>query len=106
MLLVLVPAQWYGIKLGEGCLEEERQGLLQLKAAFNYPSGSSLPSWDAQEETDCCRWEKVTCEPVSRRITQLHLNITRDRHLRRQSWTLNASLFLPFQDLQVSAPLS
>uniref|UniRef100_A0A7C9DU30 Leucine-rich repeat-containing N-terminal plant-type domain-containing protein n=1 Tax=Opuntia streptacantha TaxID=393608 RepID=A0A7C9DU30_OPUST len=102
MLLVLASVKGDGIKVGEACLEEERQGLLTLKDAFNYPNGSSLPSWDAEEETDCCKWEKVTCEPVSRRVTQLHLHMTRDRHhFIRQSWTLNASLFLPFQDLQV-----
>ncbi|CAK9138565.1 unnamed protein product, partial [Ilex paraguariensis] len=75
------------------CLEEERIGLLTLKDAFNYPTGSSLPSWGA-EETDRCRWERITCDSMTKRVIQLSLNDT------RQVEFLNASLFLPFQELQ------
>ncbi|XP_030473565.2 receptor-like protein 9a, partial [Syzygium oleosum] len=82
------------------CLEEERNALLDIKAAFNGPSGSSLPSWlDGSGGGDCCGWEGVVCDDTTLRVARLYLNDTRDSELR--AWVINASLFLPLEELQV-----
>ncbi|CAK9145487.1 unnamed protein product, partial [Ilex paraguariensis] len=87
------------------CLEEERVGLLKLKEAFHHPNASaSLPSWRV-EEIDCCRWERVTCDSMTKRVIGLSLSDARQLELfnfsfLNASFFLNASLFLPFQELQ------
>ncbi|KAF8037348.1 hypothetical protein BT93_B0302 [Corymbia citriodora subsp. variegata] len=83
---------------GMGCLEEERNALLDIEAAINHPNGSSLPSW-LSSGGDCCGWEGVVCDDATSRVAQLYLNKTRDRTL--GTWVINASLFLPLEELQV-----
>ncbi|KAL6330685.1 hypothetical protein AAG906_009113 [Vitis piasezkii] len=81
-----------------GCLEEEKVGLLQLKASINHPNGTALSSWGG-EVGDCCRWENVTCDNKTNRVIQLSLSYIRhDGGL--GEWSLNASLLLPFQQLR------
>ncbi|XP_030544490.2 receptor-like protein 15 [Rhodamnia argentea] len=82
-----------------GCLEEEKNALLKMKAAFNHPNGSSLPSWRGGDG-DCCSWEDVVCDDTTSRVTQLHLNHARDLRL-SWNWIIDESLFLPLEDLQV-----
>ncbi|XP_031375357.1 receptor-like protein 15 [Punica granatum] len=84
--------------LSIACFERERIGLMKLKAAFNLPNGSALPSW-RDDQGDCCRWEGVRCHNISMRVTKLLLNHTRDSSL--APWSLKASLFLPFEELEV-----
>ncbi|KAF8019518.1 hypothetical protein BT93_G0257 [Corymbia citriodora subsp. variegata] len=89
------------VSMGSGsmrCLEGERNALLKIKAAFNHPSGSSLPSW-RHGDGDCCSWEGVECDNTTSRVAQLYLNNTRDRKSR--PWVINASLFIPFEELRV-----
>lgn len=95
MLLVLM-----GSGSSIGCLEEERNALLDIKAAFNGPSGSFLPSWlDGNGSSDCCSWVGVVCDDTTSRVTRLYLNNTRDSEL--GAWVINASSFLPLEELQV-----
>ncbi|KAI5557726.1 hypothetical protein BDE02_18G122800 [Populus trichocarpa] len=79
-----------------GCLEEERIALLHLKDAFNYPNGTSLPSWRIAH-AHCCDWELIGCNSITGRVTVLYLGGVRNEEL--GDWYLNASLFLPFQEL-------
>ena len=80
-----------------GCLEEERTALLQLKGALYYPNGTSLPSW-RKGDAHCCSWERVECSSSSTgRVTMIDLGSVRNQEL--GDWYLNASLFLPFQQL-------
>ena len=81
-----------------GCLEEEKVGLFKLKAPINHPNGTSLSSWGG-EVGDCCRWEYVTCDNKTNIVILLSLSYIRDFELGK--WSLNASLLLPFQQLQV-----
>uniref|UniRef100_A0A2N9J5W2 Leucine-rich repeat-containing N-terminal plant-type domain-containing protein n=1 Tax=Fagus sylvatica TaxID=28930 RepID=A0A2N9J5W2_FAGSY len=79
-----------------GCLEQEKIALLRLKASFNFPDGYSLPSWNsANEESECCDWEGVKCNITTGRVIQLALNNT---GYRTREY-VNASLFLPFEEL-------
>ncbi|XP_028753043.1 receptor-like protein 9b [Neltuma alba] len=84
----------------EGCLEEEREALLRLKGAFSYPNGSSLPSWNNLNHYDCCTWEGVTCDTATHRVISLVLINRRAPELEHFKWSLNASYFLPFHQLQ------
>ncbi|KAL5736988.1 hypothetical protein ACOSQ2_031776 [Xanthoceras sorbifolium] len=81
----------------EGCLEEERVALLQLKHFFNDPR--QLPDWvEGEKNSDCCQWESVECNDSTGRVIQLYLRETRNRDL--GGWYLNASLFSTFQKLE------
>jgi len=79
-----------------GCFEEERIALLHLKDSLNYPNGTSLPSWRIAH-ANCCSWESIWCSGSTGRVTELGLGSTRNEEL--GDWYLNASLFLPFQQL-------
>ena len=96
--VVLVLVQ-FGINGCFGCWDQERIALLQLKASMiNYTDHdyyNYFTSWDsADQESDCCDWERVKCNITTGRVIQLHLNVT------TYDWYLNASLFLPFEELQ------
>ncbi|KAL5736977.1 hypothetical protein ACOSQ2_031765 [Xanthoceras sorbifolium] len=81
----------------EGCLEEERVALLQLKYFFNDPH--QLQDWvEGANNSDCCQWESVYCNSSTGRVTELDLDDTRNRDL--GGWYLNASLFSTFQKLE------
>ncbi|KAK2973045.1 hypothetical protein RJ640_020405 [Escallonia rubra] len=93
--MVMIELQSYG---SLGCLEDERAGLMKLKEAFHNPARSTaLHSWGGGEERDCCKWERVVCDNATKRVSQLSLSQARyfGNH-----WFLDASLFLPFQELQ------
>jgi hypothetical protein len=77
-------------------LEEERIALLHLKDSLNYPNGTSLPSWRIAH-ANCCEWEDIECNSSTGRVTVLYLYSVRKEEL--GDWYLNASLFLPFQQL-------
>lgn len=91
-LLVLLIVKL--VCLGEGCWDEERTALLQLQLEpYFYDS-----SYDWAKNSDCCKWDRVTCDNITSRVIQLNLYTTRDWKL--EEWFLNASLFSPFQQLQ------
>ncbi|KAB5555954.1 hypothetical protein DKX38_006863 [Salix brachista] len=85
-----------------GCFEEERSGLLEIKALINPNSiFGHLSDWTANKELDianCCEWYGIKCDSTTRRVIQLSLAGARD--FRPGDWVLNASLFLPFKELQ------
>ncbi|MBA0839885.1 hypothetical protein Goarm_005577, partial [Gossypium armourianum] len=110
-----------GAGLCDGCLEEERLALFQLKPFFHFIDHrvQYLNYDDSVEEkessSDCCEWERVVCNPTSGRVTHLSLDvpyvetsydlvdIVEYNYMGSQEenyWYLNASLFLPFVELQ------
>jgi len=78
-----------------GCLEEERVALLQIKDAFSYPNGSFPHSWG--RDANCCEWKQVQCNSTTLRVVKIDLSFSRGWEL--GDWLLNASLFLPFPEL-------
>ncbi|GKV29241.1 hypothetical protein SLEP1_g38183 [Rubroshorea leprosula] len=54
-----------------GCIERERQALLELKQDLVDPA-ERLTSWVADDE-DCCRWKGVVCNNVTNHILELNL---------------------------------
>jgi hypothetical protein len=99
MLLALLTlvGEWCG--RCDGCLREERIGLLGIKSSID-PDGFSLRYWvDSKEDiSDCCEWGRIKCDNTTRRVIELNLWGVRGANLR--GWVLNASLFLPFKELQ------
>jgi hypothetical protein len=93
VLVITVSLQGW---LPLGCLEEERIALLHLKDSLNYPNGTSLPSW-IKADAHCCDWEGIACNSSTGRVTTLYLDGVRNEEL--GDWYFNASLFLPFQQL-------
>ena len=87
--------------LSQGCLEEERIALLQIKTSFvdhSNDTSSWLLSWG--EDALCCSWEGVTCSnSTTRRVIEISLFFARNWSM--GDWYLNASIFLPFQELKV-----
>ncbi|XP_061981446.1 cuscuta receptor 1-like [Populus nigra] len=95
MLLALLTmvGEWYGRCYG--CLEEERIGLLEIQSSID-PNHLSLGDW--VDSSNCCVWDGIECDNTTRRVIQLSLFDARDWGL--GDWVLNASLFLPFKELQ------
>ncbi|XP_039071755.1 receptor-like protein 13 [Hibiscus syriacus] len=126
--MLLLALLMLGVGWSEGCVEEERLVLLRLKPFFPFidyrtkdlglqleyykVEGSVFERVEEKEGSpDCCEWERVECNPTTGRITHLFLNFTYagayDDYIYTESNTkkrvlryLNASLFLPFQELQ------
>ncbi|KAK4489933.1 hypothetical protein RD792_000582 [Penstemon davidsonii] len=85
-----------------GCIEQERIGLLKLKEIFKSPkfdSAYEYSTWD-EHETDCCKWTRVKCDLLTKRVVQLELRIySMENNAKRGFWYLNSSLLLPLQEL-------
>ena len=96
MLLALLTlvGDWCGRCYG--CSEEERIGLLEIKALIN-PNSIYMRDW-VEYSSNCCEWPRIECDNTTRRVIRLSLNGARYQSL--GDWVLNASLFLPFKELQ------
>ncbi|XP_057996054.1 cuscuta receptor 1 [Hevea brasiliensis] len=100
MMVLLLRGSWPSY----GCWETERIALLQLQAHFNYS-----PQFDYNyylgyynyysDDVKCCNWERVRCSAATGHVTQLLLGEIRGWNS-FELWYLNASLFLPFQQLK------
>ncbi|XP_017979553.1 PREDICTED: uncharacterized protein LOC18507245 isoform X2 [Theobroma cacao] len=100
----------------KACLEEERLGLLDLKSFANkfHSDHSDLifPSWVDDPESDCCVWQRGTCNSTTGRVIQLSLyNETRYamnycprpsfwNHDKSEPLLWNISLFQRFKELR------
>ncbi|KAL4366039.1 receptor-like protein 9a [Arachis hypogaea] len=102
---VLMMIQIFGSS--SGCFPEEKRSLLEFKAS--YSDDSLLPSWVDEPNSNCCEWERVTCDPSSNHVTDLSLHgLYKDGSMPNHygvfdcygSPSLNSSLFLPFKELR------
>ncbi|KAG8651985.1 hypothetical protein MANES_06G041900v8 [Manihot esculenta] len=91
MMILLLKESW----CSDGCLENERIALLQIKSHFNSSSSSFMSTWGVT--ADCCSWVRVYCNSTTGHVVQLSLDGVRSSE--EDYWYLNASLFLPFQQL-------
>ncbi|TYI06600.1 hypothetical protein ES332_A10G169500v1 [Gossypium tomentosum] len=84
-VLILEEAKW-----SNGCWDEERTALLQLKSFFKFNM--------REVGSDCCEWKWgwVECNAATRRVTGLSLSVAK-----YESYLFNASIFLPFGDLRI-----
>ncbi|KAA3488459.1 leucine-rich repeat receptor protein kinase EMS1-like [Gossypium australe] len=78
----------------QGCLEEEREALLQIKDSMSSYESSAFSNWYVEE---CCDWEGVECDPSHTRIHKIFFY-----HLRSDSepWFPSATLF-DLQELEL-----
>ncbi|KAL5825877.1 hypothetical protein ACOSQ3_021940 [Xanthoceras sorbifolium] len=75
-----------------------RLALLGLKPFFNSPF--YLRNWvEGDHYSDCCQCDRVKCNQTTNRVISLRLYRIRNEDL--GEWYLNASLFSPFQELQI-----
>ncbi|KAB5556022.1 hypothetical protein DKX38_006931 [Salix brachista] len=91
------------------CLQEERSGLLEIKAWFSHaPRFYELEDWD-KDDLNCCNWGyRVACDNTTNRVIELHLSrVNYDAFVAYDAFVnydadlyLNASLFLPFKELE------
>nr|GMC71671.1 LRR receptor-like serine/threonine-protein kinase GSO1 [Ipomoea batatas] len=79
-------------------MEEERIALVQLKADINV-TGKTLASWVDDKKSNCCEWLGVACSNITRRVVDLAFTYERDYRI--GYWYINASVFLPLQQLNV-----
>ncbi|XP_059309500.1 receptor-like protein 15 [Lycium ferocissimum] len=112
LLILFIANGWWCCN---SCWKEERTALLQLKANINYKiAGDYLPSWVANETSDCCRWEGIVCSNKTRRVTELSIIVEKINQEEQfstltgtntddsilENWLFNASLFIPFKNLK------
>lgn len=55
------------------CLEQERQALVKFKHSVS-EDGGMLSSWVG---SDCCSWERVTCDGITGNVVSLDMRVTR-----------------------------
>ncbi|XP_031105092.1 receptor-like protein 14 [Ipomoea triloba] len=97
---LLIALQWGG---HECCVKEEKMALLYIKTFFikvnNDTTGYTLPAWlDDGNDTNCCTWERVSCNPTTGRVTELTLDNLVYLGGQKQP-SLDVSLFGPFEEL-------
>ena len=98
-----------------GCFGEERMRLLEIKeivrSSPNVTDHRLLPSWvDDDPKSECCEWERVTCNLTTGHVIQLSLQNIRDLDIdchyyidfghQYDAWFLNVSIFETFQQLK------
>ncbi|KAJ4916130.1 receptor like protein 15 [Raphanus sativus] len=85
----------------QSCIDKERKGLLELKTylllSVNTIVDDPFVTWTNDTgRSDCCRWERVKCNPTTSRVIGLSLH----ELYFIDSPPLNLSLLYPFQELQ------
>nr|GLL21619.1 receptor like protein 30-like isoform X2 [Ipomoea trifida] len=95
VVLVIVANVWGCF----GCLEEERIALLHVKAHIDNTYMRFLPSWVDEKKSDCCKWSRVTCSGITKRVIGLDLSLGSIWLEQFWNWYINASIFLPFKQL-------
>ncbi|CAL1358980.1 unnamed protein product [Linum trigynum] len=98
-MALFTTAEWKGCY---GCWEQERISLLHLKYSLNNPPYMS--SWSGERtnssDDECCYWDGVSCNPATGKVAELDLGYQDESDFNSPAKPdLNASLFLPFQDL-------
>ncbi|XP_012073127.2 receptor-like protein 15 isoform X2 [Jatropha curcas] len=90
-----------------GCFEEERLALLDFKVFVQFNGDDAdrlLPSWNNDATSDCCEWDRVTCNSTTGHVIKLSLDNIRqipfDGYYEDMSvWFLNISMFNPFKEM-------
>ncbi|KAM4113351.1 hypothetical protein ACJW30_05G214200 [Castanea mollissima] len=97
-----------------GCFEEERISLLEIKEEFMRSSPNVtirdhlLPSWVEDHMSECCEWERVTCNSTTGHVTHFSLHniwafeteVDPSFYFEDMVWFLNVSLFESFKELR------
>ena len=85
------------------CIEEERTGLLELKAFLKSHTNYTkplLPTWVYETKGECCSWERVNCSTTTGHVINLTLsNINTEQDY--GTLFLNVSLLQSFKELRI-----
>ncbi|OIT07723.1 hypothetical protein A4A49_62929, partial [Nicotiana attenuata] len=57
------------------CWKEERISLLKFKQNINYTNGAYFSTWVANETSNCCQCEGISCSSSSRKVTELSISV-------------------------------
>ncbi|XP_058004792.1 receptor-like protein 56 isoform X4 [Hevea brasiliensis] len=101
---------WIQIHGNKGCFEAERSALLNFKK-FVVSDGADadhlLSSWVDDSMSDCCKWERVTCNSTTSHVIELFLNNTRQHDIDSKSfyddeniWFIKVSMFQQLKELR------
>ncbi|XP_058004810.1 receptor-like protein 14 isoform X2 [Hevea brasiliensis] len=101
---------WIQIHRSKGCFEAERLALLNFKK-FVVSDGADanhlLSSWVDDSMSDCCKWERVTCNSTTSHVIELFLNNTRQLDIDSESfyydeyiWFIKLSMFQQLKELR------
>ncbi|KAF2323181.1 hypothetical protein GH714_033924 [Hevea brasiliensis] len=92
---------WIQIHRSKGCFEAERLALLNFKK-FVVSDGADadhlLSSWVDDSMSDCCKWERVTCNSTTSHVIELFLNNTRQHD--ENIWFIKLSMFQQLKELR------
>ncbi|XP_075665193.1 receptor-like protein 15 isoform X1 [Castanea sativa] len=83
------------------CIEEERMGLLELKAFLKSHTNYTkplLPTWVYETKDGCCSWEWVNCSTNTGHVINLTLSSINNW---QGTWFFNLSLLQPFKELRI-----
>ncbi|XXG52055.1 hypothetical protein AAC387_Pa03g0471 [Persea americana] len=87
----------------EGCSEQERSTLIEIRDSVNHPDGHGL-TWGKEkykfgeglvEDLDCCKWPGIICNEG--RVTAIHIPNTREARLGK--WHPDAGIFAYLEKL-------
>lgn len=82
--------------LCEGCVQADKRALLDIHSQLSPLPHIVWEWWDRDlGDGHCCQWPGVTCNSRSGRVTGLDLGAYAP-----SPWLLNATMFLPLQELQ------
>ncbi|GMP29336.1 hypothetical protein CsSME_00004486 [Camellia sinensis var. sinensis] len=102
VVMLIICCCCYGLCLG--CLEEEKNTLLQIRDSMLFSMDSQPVSFfSSLDIDDCCRWDGVDCSLTTNRVTRIFLHYTRDNNnynAVQLSWSLDLSLIAQLQELQ------
>ncbi|XP_038699678.1 receptor-like protein 14 [Tripterygium wilfordii] len=88
VIIMLMLLGW-----SHGCVEQEREALLQLKPFFK---NLYWPMKAEETSSNCCEWEMVECNAKTGRIAKLNVAYGATE---TKWWYLNVSYFFPFEQL-------
>jgi hypothetical protein len=102
VLLILCVLQPLLLPVSRSCFPEERAALMEIHASLVRANSSHTPSWGKRHSghDDCCSWERVTCNNVTRRVSHLHLHSVYYNFFGPGAWSLNTTIFAAFPELQ------
>ncbi|XP_050285641.1 receptor like protein 21-like isoform X2 [Quercus robur] len=85
------------------CIEDERMGMLELKAFLKSKTNRTeplLPTWVNDTKSECCSWEQVRCNTTTGHVIKLTLSGINQEQNYEDTWYINMSLFQPFKELR------
>ncbi|KAF2283062.1 hypothetical protein GH714_043721 [Hevea brasiliensis] len=101
---------WIQIHGCKGCFEAERSALLDFKKLVVSDGADAdhlLSYWVDDSMSDCCKWERVTCNSTTSHVIELFLNNTRQHDIDSKLfddyeniWFIKLSLFQQLKELR------